>query len=234
MSKLFTLLVIPLLLIPAILALPDQSRANDPLEKITFIHYKDGSIKPIGSPAKAPTCYKLLGVKWKSLPVSYTINPDSYAESFVTSAISAGTEEWDAHTSANLFNGYTVDYSADWDDTPDKVDYINEYSFGAYPDSNVIAVTNVWYTRLGRQIVDYDVLFNTYYTWADCTQTNCSDKMDLQNIAIHETGHGIGLADIYSSTCSDQTMYGYSWYGDITKRDLAYGDITGLQKMYGA
>lgn len=217
---------------PIVLANP---KPKEPVDKITFIHYKDGTIKPVGGAAKAPTCYKLLGPKWKSLPVSYVINPNGYGETFVTSAISASAEEWDSYTSTTLFDGYTVDNSATWDDTADQVDYKNEYVFGSYSDNNVIAVTVVWYTRYGRQIVDYDVLFNTYYTWKDCSVagTNCSAAMDLQNIATHETGHGIGLADIYNSQCSAVTMYGYSDYGDIQKRDLEQADVTGLQKLYG-
>jgi len=231
-----TILIILGIITSAVLAVPDFPNKNkEPLDKITFIHYRDGRVKPLVS--GAPTCYKLLGVKWTSLPVSYVINPDEYNETFVTNAISAATTEWDSHTNANLFDGHTIDSSATWDDTADKVDYRNEYVFGVYPDSNVIAVTNVWYTRYGRQIVDYDVLFNTYYNWFDCTTHTCNSDnkgTDLQNIATHETGHGIGLADIYNTQCSEVTMYGYSWYGDIGKRDLAQPDITGLQRMYGA
>jgi len=217
---------------------PNQAanKAKEPLEKITFIHYKDGTVKGVGRGATVPKCYKLLGVKWKSLQVSYVVNPSEYDISFVTSAISTSAKEWDSHTSADLFDDYKVDYSATWDDTADKVDYENEYVFGPYSDSNVIAVTVVWYTRFTKQIVDYDVLFNTYYTWKDCSVagTDCSAAMDLQNIATHETGHGVGLADIYSSACSEVTMYGYSDYGETQKRTLEKPDITGIQKLYGS
>ena len=220
-----------------ITANPNQAanKAREPLERITFIHYRDGTVKGVGRGATAPKCYKLLGVKWKTLPVSYVINPSGYNRAFVTGAISTSAGEWDKYTSTNLFDGYTVDYSATWDDTVDKVDYENEYVFGSYPDSNVIAVTVVWYTRYSKQIVDYDVLFNTYYTWKDCSVpgTDCSAAMDLQNIATHETGHGIGLADVYSSSCSAVTMYGYSDYGETQKRTLEQPDITSLQILYG-
>lgn len=221
----------------ASLLIPANDKAKEPLDKITFIHYKDGTVKEVGKAATAPTCYKLLNVKWKTLPVSYVINPNGYDQTFVTSAISASTKTWDDATSNALFSTYTINLSATWDDTADKVDYKNEYVFGSYPDSNVIAITNVWYTRYSRQIVDYDVLFNTYYGWFDCTTSTCTSQnkgMDLQNIATHETGHGIGLADVYQSSCSAVTMYGYSSYGETQKRTLEKSDITGLQKMYGA
>src|SRR3990167_1360543 len=43
------------------------------LERVDFIHY----VKPenAGNSRKTSTCYKLMGVKWKSLPVNYSINP---------------------------------------------------------------------------------------------------------------------------------------------------------------
>ena len=108
-------------------------------------------------------------------------------------------------------------------------DFVNAIDFGDYSDDKVIAVTSVWYTPKGRQIVEFDIRFNTRFSWGDAE----SDKMDLQNIATHELGHSIGLADIYSTACSAVTMYGYSDYGEIQKRTLEQPDITGLQKMYG-
>lgn len=216
-----------------------ENKAKEPLDKITFIHYKDGTVKEVGKAAKSPTCYKLMGVKWNKLPISYVIDLTNsrMSSSDVVSAITASTAEWDSHTSTILFDGYTIDKSATWDDTASEVDYKNEYVFDVYPDSKVIAVTNIWYTRYSRQIVDYDVLFNTYFTWgnADTNNDGTIDNpsvMDLQNIATHETGHGLGLADIYQNSCSTVTMYGYSGYGEIQKRTLEQPDITGLQKLY--
>jgi len=58
--------------------------------------------------------------------------------------------------------------------------------------------------------------------------------MDLENIAVHELGHTVGLSDIYSTACSEVTMYGYSTEGETSKRTLEQPDITGLQRMYGA
>jgi hypothetical protein len=228
---LFALMITAMLLSPAVLA--KNEKQTEPLDKITFIHYKDGTAKIVGGAAKSPICYKLMGIKWNSLPQKYVIDPDGYNQTFVASAISSATKTWDDATTKSLFSTYAIG-SAPWDSS--SPDYKNAYVFGSYPDSDVIAVTNVWYTRFGKQIVDYDVLFNTYYNWYDCTTTTCNAAnrgMDLRNIAIHETGHGIGLSDIYSSSCSAVTMYGYSWYGDVGKRTLEQPDITGLQKIYG-
>jgi len=210
---------------------PEKSPAigeNWDLERVDFIHYA----KP-ASPGKTKTetCYKLLGVKWKSLPVDYVINPanpDELTEEFVTSAISISAETWDDATLSELFNdAYTIDYTAQYG----IQNFENAIDFGDYPDDRVIAVTSVWYTPRGKQIVEFDIRFNTRFSWGDATLN--SAIMDLQNIATHELGHGVGLDDIYTSTCSEVTMYGYSDYGDVEKRTLEQPDITGLQKMYG-
>jgi len=200
---------------------------NWDLERVDFIHYA----KPEnpGNPGKAETCYKLMGIKWKSLPVNYVINPnnaDGLSESFVVSAISTSAETWDAFTSSGLLNDvYSIDYTA----TYGVQNFVNAIDFGDYPDDRVIAVTSVWYTPRGKQIVEFDLRFNTRFSWGDANP----EKMDLQNIATHELGHGIGLDDIYSTTCSEVTMYGYSSYGEVQGRTLEQPDITGLQKMYG-
>jgi hypothetical protein len=199
------------------------------LERIVFIHYANGKVV---ANAKASSCYKLLGVKWKSLPVSYVVNPE--VEENVQGAVFSSNETWDAATSKELFsNSYSLEDTANWDG--DYPDGRNEYSMGNYPQNGVIAVTVIWsgvtLGGKGRQIIEFDVMFDTDYIWGDATLN--PTVMDLQNIAVHESGHGVGLGDIYSSGCSEVTMYGYSEEGETKKRTLEQPDNAGLQKMYG-
>jgi hypothetical protein len=228
MKKLLTLITVFVILAIAASTVLAEPKEKEPIDSVTLIHYIDGRVKLVGG----GSCSKLLGVKWGSLPVSYVINPDGYDKHFVTKAISISSEEWDSQTSKELFNDvYSINYDIQWGIN----DGNNAYVFGSYSgNTNVIAVTRYWYTRYSKQIVDYDVLFNTYYTWKDCSPgTDCSKAMDLQTIALHETGHGVGLADVYNRACSDVVMYGYGYYGEV-KRDLTPPDIVGLQKLYGA
>jgi len=88
-----------------------------------------------------------------------------------------------------------------------------------------------------RKIIEFDILFDTDYEWGyagptDEDELGDTSVMDLQNIATHELGHGLGLADIYN--CPEVTMYGYSDYGETQKRTLDGPDITGIQELYGA
>lgn len=240
----FVFIIVLSVMVAASMIIPANDRAKDnarapekspvigenwDLERVDFIHYA----KP-DNPGKNPKidiCYKLMGVKWNNLPVNYTINPlnsQGLSEEFITSTIFSSAEIWDASTSSELFNnGYTVNYSAIYGEQ----DFKNSIDFADYPNDGVIAVTSVWYTRVGKQIVEFDQRYNTRFVWGDATID--SSKMDLKNIAVHELGHAIGLGDIYSSSCSAVTMYGYSTEGETSKRTLEQPDIVGLQKMYG-
>lgn len=214
----------------------EKSKAPD-LEKIEFIHYKKDFSKPETARApKPPACYKFLTgskVKWTASPVSYVINPTNdqgLTEDFITNAVFSSAETWDrAVTSKELMNNtYTIDPAAAYG----TQNYKNAITFGDYPTKGVIAVTTIWYNPATKSIVEFDVMFDTDWTWGDAALDGT--KMDLQNIATHEFGHGVGLADVYDATnCSAVTMYGYSDYGDIEKRTLETPDITGLQTLYG-
>ncbi|MCG2717392.1 MAG: matrixin family metalloprotease, partial [Nanoarchaeota archaeon] len=189
------------------------------LERIDFVHYAkpDWAVKPPKIP-KTETCYKLMGVKWKSFPVDYVINPtnnDGLSESFVVNTISTSAETWDIVTSSELFSdSYGIDYTVQYG----VYDYQNSIVFGDYPESGVIGVTSVWYTRKGKEIVEFDMLLDTDFTWGDAELN--TNLMDLENIMTHELGHAVGLSDLYSDACSAVTMYGYSNYGEISKRSL--------------
>jgi len=214
------------------------------LEKRVFIHYKRGYGRgpPPGGGSQPKEKghsdhYELLGkgVKWRETPVSYIIdpdNPDGLPEGFIVAAITASAEEWDRYTSVDLFGAYSVDYSASWDD--DAPDGANELVFGDYPREGVIAITIVWGYFSGppglREIVEFDVMFDTDYAWGDAAALGGA-VMDLQDIATHELGHGAGLGDLYY--CELETMYGYAFYGETMKRDLYAGDIAGIQYLYG-
>lgn len=223
---------------PVIEKVDDHLALTPPgLERVVIVHYA----KPpwAGGGKKETKNYEFLGkwVEWKELPVSYVIDPTNsgLTEEFVASAISAGAEEWDSWTGAELFNdAYEIVSDGSWDS--DAPDGRNELLFGDYPEEGVIAVAIVWGYFTGppsrRGIVEFDILFDTDFAWGDATVDPA--VMDLQNIATHELGHGVGLADLYDDSCSEETMYGYSTEGETKKRSLNDGDIAGIRELYGA
>jgi hypothetical protein len=152
----------------------------------------------------------------------------------VESAFSAAAAEWDLWTTATLFNPPTM--KPELTINLDATDGVNGIVFADLSAVHAIAITYVW-GRFGgpvdqRRIVEFDmILDDTEYTWGDAT-TN-SALMDVQNVATHELGHALGLNDIYQNVCSAVTMYGYSGYGEISKRTLEQADVIGLRELYG-
>ncbi|MEK7635774.1 MAG: matrixin family metalloprotease [Patescibacteria group bacterium] len=222
-----------------IVSVPQVAVDKSPaLESITFIHYRDGLVKPAfpGKGGGSTVCYGFISKDAKLTAIEDVfVNPDNSGMSdlIVLNQTSNSLTEWDNHTSANIFGSTAFDYSANFDSIADGK---NEISFGPYDNASVIAVTRVWGIFSGptfaRRIDQFDILFNTTYSWGDVAETGNANLMDYINIATHEIGHGLGLADLYN-TCTNETMYGYSTEGEISKRDLNTGDIQGLQKLYG-
>jgi len=239
-----------------------KAKKNAPvLEKIVFVHWHKGFAKPscnndgICDPGEKPSCgdckskggdeeppttlcYDFMGqygkklLEWRTLPVQFVINPlnpDGLSTDLITSAIGQAALEWDSYTIPGL-----IDYSFDISTQVQYgvQDYQNAFVFGGNLEPGVIAVTKVWFSPATKQIVEFDIKFNTAWIWGDAENPDTPAVMDLQNIGIHELGHALGLDDIYDESCSDVTMYGYSDYGEISKRDIEEPDIIGINMLY--
>src|SRR3989338_3059019 len=215
------------------------------VEGFMFIHKKGEAKPPKGGDAKpgSSTCYALLskGAKWKRTE-NYLLNPinnDGMNESLVATTFQNSMETWDTETLYDVFG--VRDFGV-----VDGIDSVspdgkNEILFGSHSDPNTIAVTTVWGIYGGpiggREIVEFDMLFNDAYQFGDAGPTNEISNsnlslMDVQNIATHELGHALGLGHP-SNSCTADTMYAYASFGETKKRTLNTGDKTGLKSLYG-
>jgi hypothetical protein len=98
---------------------------------------------------------------------------------------------------------------------------------------STIGVTHVWLLR--GEVVEADTVFNKRLPWAvfpgspECQSS--PDAYDLQNIATHEFGHWVGLDDLFDDLDKDLTMYGFGAGGEVKKRTLGTGDISGKNAL---
>jgi len=212
----------------------------DVVEVVFTVEYDESYGKPVDGPpglVKPPKyddgdAYKIWFNRYtvSYVPmdmVVYTENPQDLPENFVLTAVNSATGAWDSVTAETLIKSKTSGSGTASVVRNDE----NAVLFGNYPTTGVIAVATVWIDRRSKQLLECDIMFDTDWTWGDATVD--SSVMDLQNIATHELGHCFNLADIYDSSLSYLTMYGYSGYGDVEKRTLADGDIAGIQSLFG-
>ncbi len=189
-----------------------------------------------GEPDKS-SCYGFLakGAKWKSIE-PYIVNPANTRwlnETFVTSNLAMDIGKWETAAGVDILGaGSTTSETLVADIvSPDNK---NEVYFGDISDSGAIAITIVWGIFSGpprnRELVEWDQVYDQVdFDWSS---TGEAGKMDFENIATHELGHSVGLDDLYTTGCSEQTMYGYASEGETKKRTLESGDIAGIQKLY--
>jgi len=205
-----------------------NNKASPPtIEKLTFVHYE---IPRHNSPPpwdETEDDFRLIagGIRWFET-ISYEVNPaeSGLGSGDVLSTLTTSSETWDAETGFELFASPSL---TEYDSI--GYDGTNRIIWGAL-DPGVIAVTYLWYIPRTKEIVEFDMVFNTSYTWSTA---GASDAMDLQNIATHEFGHN-GLSDLRPPKDWALTMYAYSSLGETDKRTLGTGDILGIQELYGA
>ena len=207
-----------------------------PIEKKVFIHRikPDKPVKPPKPNGKDKEWYKYSGIHWASEDLSVTYTVDTYGSDLdnaqAVSTIILSFETWDKETDTDVFGDYTATYDSSL--IAGELDYVNAVVWGDYPTSGVIAMTYFWYYPDTGELVDVDTLFDTDYEWS-ISKKGIPGTMDLQNIATHEFGHWLVLDDLYNRPARKQTMYGYSTFGEISKRSLESGDIAGLEAIYG-
>lgn len=240
------LLLLLALAVPAIAA--SEAVPGSGVEKVTLVHYPAGKmfVKPTAKPTPSldDDYYKLLRVKW-NVPengVQFTLATASWPDLSVApapEAVKAEMQEafaaWDDATSTELFQ----DSIASGGVVEPSRDFANTISFGPVSYVGALAVTTYWYDRRKGEILEADIEFSTGYKWGidpdgeNGPLTLGSSTFDVLNVGTHEVGHVVGLADLYRDKYSALTMFGYAAPGETLKRSLAYGDILGVQSLYG-
>lgn len=191
----------------------------------------------------ASDCYDFLarGAKWKTIE-PYMVDPENTRGldgTFVRNNLAYNIDKWETEAVVNILGDEDTTGVVDGADF-DSPDNKNEVQFADIDHEGAIAIAVTWGIFGGpppfRELVEWDQIYDDVdFDWSEnCETEDCTGKMDFENIATHELGHSVGLSDLYTTECSEQTMYGYASDGETKKRTLEAGDITGVQKLYGA
>ena len=162
------------------------------------------------------------GAKWSSPGLTYYVNAPSIDSVVRESLVDAGASVWNAAGSAFVFSdGGTT--SAGFAN-----DGLNVISWADGLADGVIAWAQS-YISGGGYVTQCDIQFSNAFAWGDGSPG--LNTMDVQSIAMHETGHWLRLLDQYMGGDAGKVMYGYASVNQ-QKRELAADDLAGITWIY--
>ena len=169
--------------------------------------------------------YSTNGHTWGTNQVLYYVNSNSVwlSPSAAVSAIQLGAQAWSSQSHANI----QLVYAGSTNGSSLTLNNKNEVFFRN--DSNgFVGETYWWYDASGR-LVDADVVFHEgglhYYT-----SSGCSGGVYLEDVAVHELGHALGLG--HSSVPNATMEPSLPGYCDLTQMSLESDDIAGIESLY--
>ena len=139
-------------------------------------------------------------------------------------AVAPALDSWNA-VIGNMQFGKVMDSTAAVS-SGDRVNSMafSSTNFGSSFGSSTLAVTTYWFS--GSTITEADILFNSNQSW-DSYRGSLRSAYDVQRVALHESGHALGLDH---SSLSNAIMYAYI----NNTYQLTSDDISGAQALYGA
>ncbi len=186
-----------------------------------------------GSPSPAhpfEVSYSWSGHRWFTMPFTWHLNQNGApgcALADVATALRIAYDVWECASGADQTYGGTttrdgVSHTDGWN--------VQYWSTTPWADPGLIAVATHQYIIATGEIIEADIHYNgADWTWA--TNGSATD-VDVQNTATHESGHTLGLLDLYGTADGDKTMYGFTGNGDLQARILSVSDIQGAEFMY--
>ena len=190
-----------------------------------------GQNKDKDEPPVDNSYYELLGTKLAGTS-TYYVNLSS-APNGALSEIQDAFEAWDVETSNELFV-----YGGETGLLGNVFDGQNTIGWRGIIPRAIVAMASIWYIPATGEVVEFDITFNALQKWGIDPDDEGPQKLkrmfDVENVATHEVGHIVGLADLYDEVYRELTMYGYTSKSETQKISLEEGDIAGTQELYGA
>jgi len=221
---------------PGIFSLGEREHEGKIVEGFAFVDYKKEYSHRPGHNKGGVSCFSFLsrGAKWK-VREGWLVNPVNNRglnDGFIFNNLVLDIQKWEDAAFKDIMGdgGLTSDLLIADTSSPDGK---NEIYIGDISDPGAIAVTIVWGIFSGppggRELVEWDQVYDEVdFDWSSSGETG---KMDFENIATHEIGHGVGMGHP-SDECTEETMYRFASFGETKKRDLNAGDIAGVRELY--
>jgi hypothetical protein len=171
-----------------------------------------------------PSAYTVNGPSWPQAQMSYLVNainldlPGLSAES----AVRSGADAWLQQSGAFRFV-----YAGSSSQTTNTFDIVNLVLFRNASSGSAIATTYWWSS--GTRILDADIVFwDAAFTFF-AGSSGCSGGFYIEDIAVHEFGHALGLGH---SASVDASMFPSVTACNIRNRSLDADDIAGVRSIY--
>ncbi|MEZ4704946.1 MAG: matrixin family metalloprotease [Bdellovibrionota bacterium] len=211
----------------------------------------------------APSAYGFSTIPWRGVPARIPNSTqikievdDQYGSYFADggcdragtcktpfTAIKNAIHEWEAVPSLELkFSSIvskTISNTVTFDGKNQvKIIHSGWSSQPGNPPASALAVTISTY-RDPQDIVDFDIIINSdNQRWADVNDSSEYGFHDIQSVATHEIGHGLGLdhssinAREGIEELRDATMFFAAGVGETHQRSLGQDDIHGITHLY--
>lgn len=221
-----------------------QSKMEEPIAKRQhFDRAQTIGLSSVSSAATACSMPIADGAVWKVSRGFFvnSRNTQQLSAAFLERAVTRAFRRWSCvlHGVERLVIGPLLGVRTDRDgnqinhDAPDGANEIGLARIDGRPDT--VALTVLYGIFDGpieqRGLVEFKMFFDQdHYRFGNSSERR--GVIDFESTATHESGHAMGLDDIYSANCADVTMFGTSTFDEIKKRTLESPDIAGLLDLY--
>jgi hypothetical protein len=184
-------------------------------------------------------------LRWRDFPVRYFINnngaPQVTAQQF-QGAVSRGFASWHNVETARTSSEFAGFVQAQ----PFVTDGASVIGFQNRPEQDrTLAATTFTVDTTDGHILESDIFFNSFFPWS-VADAGGGDRFDVESIALHETGHLLGLShSALGETeqvagggrrviAAEAVMFPIAFSrGNIAGRTLRADDIAGISDIYG-